>query len=404
VSSRTLAALACALLAASACTPPHPENDHSASGEIGSGIPISPSTPVGEPGKDVFLTQQPGQGRPFRLGATAVYDACTVLPWSAVREVGIEMDTGYQVFHTFVERDAPGDPSKAQAGVKGLSACGWSGVDLKQVVVLDIYQSPFTDDRDRTNRLEGLKRKGAKEAAVRGMSTFTTNGGVTHDPQEWQVSIFADGYFAVLSLNTSQPSVVTALVDGIVANLQRGPTGPATFAYTGPYAGVPDPCTLFTRDDFRRNYGIDDEGRVFRALTPGDLPQDDDSHQLVARYIRITCTRKGIGETFDDGRAPGLEVEFNVTPDADQAAHLEFLMCDPNSSAHVFGPPLVISTKIGDGRVCMPNINRASRPLVFRAGRTMVHLYNWLSADAANLNALATKLTPIAQAIAARLR
>ena len=45
----------------------------------------------------MFLTYQPGSGRPFRLGATAAYDACTVLPLSAVREVGIELDPYFEM-------------------------------------------------------------------------------------------------------------------------------------------------------------------------------------------------------------------------------------------------------------------------------------------------------------------
>jgi hypothetical protein len=405
MNSRALAGLACALLAASACTSTHPDTDGSPSGRIGGGISILTSTPVGEPGEDLFLTQKPGKGRPFRLGATATYDACTVLPMSAVRQAGIELDTpsGYQVVHTFIERDAPGDPSQAAPNIDGLSRCVWFGVN-HQLVALDIYQLPFNDDRDRAIRLENLESHGSKPESVRGMRTFTCHPcGINKDSQEWQVSLFADNYWAVLTLTTAQ-DVATKLVDGIVANLLPGPTGPSSFAYSGPYDGFPDPCALFTRDDFRRTYGIDDTGRVERWLTAGDQDLEDDNHQLT-RYIRANCKRKAIGKTFDDQSAPGLDVEFDVAPAAEQAAVLEGAVCDPKSSAgNVFGPPLTISTKIGDGRVCMPNEGRPNRRLVFRAGRTVVYLANWLYTDAASLNALAEKLTPIAQTIATRLR
>jgi hypothetical protein len=225
--------------------------------------------------------------------------------------------------------------------------------------------------------------------------------------------MFADGFWALLLLKTTQQSyragspqdVVTKLVDGIVANLQRGPTGPAGFAYgPGPYDKFPDPCTLFTREDFRQTYGVDDVGRVFRGRTAGDQPVTEND-KLLARYVSLTCSRKAMGRTFADDDAPGLEIEFQVAADAEQAARLEFLSCDPRSvgSKH-FGPPLAIPTKIGDGRVCMPNEGRPNRRLVFRVGRTMVFMHNWLYADAADLNALAAKLTPIAQTIAGRLK
>src|SRR2546421_4116880 len=197
--------------------------------------------------------------------------------------------------------------------------------------------------------------------------------------------------------------VVTKLVDVTVANLQCGPTGPASFAYgDGPYQGFPDPCTLFTRADFHQLFGVDDVGRVSRALTAGDQPLTEDG-KVTARYIRITCSRKAMGNTFADDNAPGLEVEFQVFPDAEQAARMEFARCDPRSSANPFGPPLAIPTKIGDGRVCMPNEGRPNRRLAFRAGRTIVLLHNWLYSDATDLNVLASKLTPLAQTLAGRL-
>ncbi len=372
---------------------------------------MSSSTPAGEPGKDVFLTYQPGSGRPFRLGATDAYDACTVLPLSAVREVGIELDPKYDVRQDFMERDAPGDPSQARMLLEGLSNCTWPGV-RDQAVILQIFQPPFSHDRDRTSRLEFLERNGAKEESVRGMRVYTNHGG-NNDPRSWQVSMFADGYWGLLLLKTTQQSyrggspqdVVSKLVDGIVANLQGGPTGPASFGYApGPYEKFPEPCMLLTRDDFRQLYGVDDVGRVFRGRTAGEQPVTEDK-KLLARYVSLTCSRKAMGKTFADDNAPGLEIEFQVAQDVEQAARLEFLECDPSSvGAKQFGPPLAIPTRIGDGSVCMPNRGRPNRRLVFRVGRTMVFMHNWLYADAADLNALAAKLTPLAQTIAGRLK
>jgi hypothetical protein len=368
------------------------------------GLPMPTSTSLNPPGKDVFITHRPGEGTPFRLGATASYDACTVLPLSALREAGIELDPYPEVRQDFMERDAPGDPAQARMLLEGLSNCTWPGIH-EQTVTLQIFQPPFSHDRDRTSRLEFLKRNGAKDESVRGLRVFTNHGG-NNEPKQWQVSLFADAYWALLLIRTtgSAQDVVTKLVDGIAANLRRGPTAPATLAYgPSPYKAFPDPCTLFSREDFRQTYGVDDVGRVSRRLTAGDQLLKDDNEKL-ARYVRITCSRKAMGTTFADDNAPGLEVEFNVFPDADQAARMESARCDPASSAaKVFGPPLAISTKIGDGRACMPNEGRPNRRLTFRAGRTIVLLHNWLYSEATDLNALATKLTPLARTLAARL-
>jgi hypothetical protein len=405
---RRVAPLACLLIVASGCATTSPET-HTPTGKIGGGMPIATSTTPSEPGKDLFLTHRPGDGRPLRLGETAAYDACTVLPLRAMREVGIELDPYYQVRQDFMERDASGDPSLARMNLEGLSNCTWPGVD-DQHVILQIYQPPYSHDRDRTSRLEFLDRKGAKAESVRGMTSYTVHGG-NNDPHQWQVSLFADDYWALLLMKTkhdtyragSAQDVVNKLVDGIASNLERGPTGPSTFSYGGPYADFPDPCTLFTRDDFRQTYGVDDVGRVSRGRTGGDQLLTGD-HGERARYIRITCARKALGATFADDNAPGLELELQVFPDPGQAALMEFAVCDPTSSAtKVFGPPLPIPTKIGDGRTCMPNEGRPNRRLVFRVGRTVAYLHNWLYTDAADLSTLATKLTPIAHTIASRL-
>lgn len=370
--------------------------------------PTTKST-ANQPGKDVFLAHKPGTGEPFKLGSTAAFDACTVLPLSAVTDVGIDLDPYYMVMHEHLERTAETNASSATMDLEGFANCTWTGVE-RQFVTLSIYQPPYSNDRDRTSRMDFLKRKGAKEESVRGMKKYTVHGG-DNDPKDWQVTLFADDYWALLVMKTEKKSyrggspeeVVNTLTDGIAENLQRGPTAPATFSYGGPYAGFPDPCALFTREDFRTTHGVDDIGRVTRGVTGGDQGLTGDKGER-ARYVMIKCDRRSLGKGYSDTDAPALEVEFKVFPDAEQAGLGEFGTCDPASSAtKVFGPPLEIKTKIGDGRVCMPNEGRENRRLVFRAGRTVVYLHNWLYADAKDLNALAAKLTPAAQAIAARL-
>lgn len=146
MTDRLLIAAICTLTITSGCATTDPETTP-ATGEIGSGMPTS----TGEPGRDLFLTHQPGSGRPFRLGDTAAFDACTVLPVSAVREAGIEIDPNYQVRHDFMERNAPGDPALAKLNIEGLSNCTWPGID-KQFVTLQIYQPPYSHNRDRSSR------------------------------------------------------------------------------------------------------------------------------------------------------------------------------------------------------------------------------------------------------------
>jgi hypothetical protein len=119
---RRTAPVACLLVVASACGTTSSDL-HRPTSKIGSRIPVSTNTSPRAPGKDVFLTYRPGEGRPFRLGATATYDACTVLPLNAVRDVGIELDPYFEARQDFVERDAPGDPSKARMLLEGLSNC-----------------------------------------------------------------------------------------------------------------------------------------------------------------------------------------------------------------------------------------------------------------------------------------
>jgi hypothetical protein len=413
------APVACALAAAllTACGT---ADSHQPFGKIGGNTMDTESPPIpgsspstrGGPGAGILLSHRPGAGRPFRLGDTAAFDACAVLPMAAVREAGIDIDPGesQQVRQDVMERDAGGEPGKSRMLLEGLSNCAWPGVN-GQLVVLQMYQPPYSDDRDRTGRLDFLRRKGAKEERVRGLRVFTNHGG-DNDAHDWQVSLFADGYWALLLVKTTRSSysagspgeMVGALADRVAENLQRGPTGPSTFTYSGRYADVPDPCTLFTRDDFRRFYGVDDEGRVSLRRTVGEQLLTGDRPGERATYIETSCARKGVGHTFADDDAPGLEVRFQFFPDAEQAALMEYGACDPASSGQIFGPPYPVAAKIGDGRACLPNINREpNRPLVFRAGRTVVWLTNWLYSDTRTPDALAARLTPVAQTIAGRL-
>lgn len=365
------------------------------------------------PGKDLFVTHQPGSGTPFQLGNTAAYDACTVLPMSKIQDAGLELDPYYLITHDYMERNAPGDDSQAQINLEGLSNCSWWVVG-DQDVTLQIYQPPFSHPSDREDRLDFQDRSGATERSSHGLQIFTMHGG-DNDPTQWQVSLFAKDYWALLLLKLTEDSystgspeeVVNTLVDGVAQRLAAGPTGPANFGYGGPfYADFPHPCSLFTREDFQQTYGEDDTGRVSEGFTGGDQGLDGtvDGAHPPARYIRTTCGRKALGQTLDDTAAAGLEVEFHVFPDAEQAGTEEYVYCDPASdAADVFGPPKPINAAIGDGSVCMPDFGRDNRSLVYRKGRTIVLLNNWLYEDARDLDALAAKLTPVARTIADRL-
>jgi hypothetical protein len=374
--------------------------------------------PGNEPG--VLLHQQAGTGPAVSVNQTPVFSACDVLPLNVVEAAGIRMDPQYTVFDFGADHDTTATPSTfdafiyggGQAGT-GISNCDYPGLNQKDLIAPELYQAPQDVARTSQEFLQYAADEGGTQRTDRGYAVWTVPNKT--DANSWQVGIIGQRNWVnlVIGLNggsyhgRTPQQVLDGFVSTIVTNLATGPTAPARYSYDKPYAGVPDPCTLFTNDEFR-SLTAADSLLVNRTLQFGEREVDPDpgvglpnAHYLVTGCERNTLS--SITENYQsDGPGFGLNAAFDIYRTVDEAKTGEYVECDPRSSAaKVFGPSIQEDVKIGDGRVCYPNEGGRQWRLVFRSGRTVVFLSNIAVTSTGPLDQQARAFVPVGQRIAA---
>ncbi|HEX4725659.1 MAG TPA: hypothetical protein VH333_24320 [Pseudonocardiaceae bacterium] len=383
---------------------------------------VSSHPPAGQPDDEpgVLLRQQVGTGPAVSVNQTPVFNACDVLPLRVVEAAGIRMDPQYTVFDFGADHDTTVTQSTfgafiytgGQAGT-GISNCDYPGLDQKDLISPALYQAPQDVAQTSQQFLQYAADEGGSHRTEGGYAVWTVPNKT--DANSWQVGIIGKQNWVnlVIGLNGGSyhghtpQQVLDGFVSTIVTNLAKGPTAPATYSYAKPYAGVTDPCVLFTNDEFR-SLTAADSLLVNRTLQFGEREVDPDAGVGLsdAHYIVTGCERNtlsSITENYQsDGPGFGLKVDFDVYRSVDEAKTGEYVECDPRSSAaKVFGPSIQEDVKIGDGRVCYPNEGGRQWRLVFRSGRTVVFLSDIAVTTTGPLDQQARAFVPVGQRIAA---
>jgi hypothetical protein len=253
-------------------------------------------------------------------------------------------------------------------------------------------------------------------------STQRTEGGMTvltvpddTDKNSWQVGI-TDGtkYFAKLVLSfkgkgyrESPQKMSDDFVTTVIKNLQASPLPAPQYTYVAPYTQAPDPCSVFTAEEFTALTGQPD-AIVNREFQFGEREIDPDPGIKLPNgfYTTSSCERDTIGSVTEDsadGPEYGLHVDFEFFRTVDQARTGMYAECDPRSSgADVFGPSVQVNIKLGDDRVCYPDEGRNDWRLTFRTGRTIIFMQNVAQLQKSQLQEQATQVfAPVAQRLIA---
>jgi hypothetical protein len=353
----------------------------------------------------VYLNMTAGSGQPLRWGATPMYDACALLPMSAVTNAGIALDPAYPTSASRPDPVKPGGVGFMQpnAGL-GSSNCGYSGMKQQNNVDLDIYQAPFSKPEDIQLQIQ-LAQVDPK-TTVSGFDIYTR---VSTRPADWTVTITNQQVVAELVLtdpvdpiNGDIHGAVASLTDKVLAGLRQPPGPPARFTYSAPYAGL-DPCGLFTAQDFQDHVGGPDDGHPEAIFQLGEREFDPDhGYGPVGYYVTTTCQRFTVAADQGDPKAIGIVVDFNTYRTVDQARAFITNWCDPKAT-QVYGPPVPVKIKVGDDVACYPTLNGKDWQLTFRAGRTVASVWVWLTIDRSQLDTFTPATAQLANALAAKL-
>ncbi|HEY1571926.1 MAG TPA: hypothetical protein VGG05_11310 [Pseudonocardiaceae bacterium] len=377
----------------------------------------------GPPADGVYLTQQPGTRPPPKWNSTPITNACAVLPLSEVLKEGITFDGAYELFDVGVPHDVQ-SVSKVGAiiydaggGSDGITNCLYPGDSNTDDIVVQVFQAPeAVADAISAFNIISTDTAGSEKQTVGGWQVVTVP--LKDDKNSWQVGFTDTGhkYFAELDITLRKAGyaghtpqqVIADFATTIRQNLDKSPLPAPTYHYAAPYAQVPDPCDLFTADDFTTLTGKQDDivNRKFQFGERGVNP-DPGINLPDANYTEMSCERDTIGavtESASDGDAFGIHVDVEVFRNAQQARTGMYAECDPRSSgAKVFGPSVQVSLKIGDDRVCFPDEGRNDWRMTFRSGRVVIFMQNVAMLQKSQLQNEANVFAPTARQMAAQV-
>lgn len=377
----------------------------------------------GLPADGVYLTQQPGTQPPPTWNSTPITNACAVLPLSEVTKEGIRFDGSFNVIELAVPHDVQSVSTvgaviyDAGGGSDGITNCLYPGDSNTDIVNLEVFQVPEkVADAISQFDIISTDTAGSAKKTENGWQVVTVP--LKDDKNAWQVGMTDAGhkYFAELDITLKKPSyaghtkqqVIDDFVTTILHNLDGSPLPAPTYHYAAPYSQVPDPCNLFTPDDFTTLTGKQDDivDRQFQFGERGINP-DPGINLPNANYTQMSCERDTIGavtESPSDGDAYGIHLDFEVYRNAQQARTGMYAECDPRSSgAKIFGPSVQVSVTIGDDRVCFPDEGRNDWRMTFRSGRTVIFMQNVAMLQKSQLQNEANVFAPVARQIAAQV-
>lgn len=376
-----------------------------------------------EPADGVYLTQAPGTQPPPKWNSTPVTNACAVLPLSAVTKEGIKFDGSYDIFDVGIPHDVQSVPKfgdiiyDAGGGSDGITNCLYPGDGNTDDIDVEVFQEPETvEDAISLFNIISTDTAGSVKQTIGGWQVVTVR--LKDDKDAWNVGLTDTGhkYFAKLTITLKKPSyaghtpqqVVADLATVMRQNLDKSPLPAPTYHYAAPYSQVPDPCDMFTADDFTSLTGKQDDV-VDRQYQMGErgVAADQGINLPQGFYTQMSCERDTIGavtESPSDGDAFGIHVDVEVYRNAQQARTGMYAECDPRSSgAKIFGPSVQVSLQIGDDRVCFPDEGRNDWRMTFRSGRVIIFMQNVAMLQKSQLQNEANIFAPVARQIAAQV-
>ena len=266
----------------------------------------------------------------FIYAGHKMYDACNVLPQSLLEKhvegykdvyeaLGTDriLQNPVNMEHGYIDRNIPSvlgkdgqarEPSisisadKVDSTVRARSFmtladshCTYaSGIAYNlQYVQVHIIQPPTPLHPKLLTLLDSLKQRGQMIIELQGVQVY-----LDVEEGDSEIVMVLKRGDVVMFVASKYKNLIQEASDMAVAVLAKEPTGPMTAKYPAQYAGLINPCTLFTADDFEKTLGKKADSITGETL---NLTETDKN------YITRVCTRYEI-ERLKEGEVTNSRI------------------------------------------------------------------------------------------------
>ncbi|WP_328609195.1 hypothetical protein OG943_08735 [Amycolatopsis sp. NBC_00345] len=370
-----------------------------------------------------------------------VYDACAIVNPDLLPQAGFEINPARELMQEkFTADDGPPAPGAVTYESTGpsispepASTCETWGKQDSDEIALSISQKQFESDDMSSDRESAWRNATNKETqdqvhshAVRqetrgDLQIYVTMGTLVF-PDEYQVYYFwgGDQYWATLTVRTGgdrhegitrNPDDIIGFLTGHVADkLASGPdqVGLSDFRFGSPW-NMPLACAVYKPEDWSLSFTNDTaSARVKESSSVGAMPLTADAQDSGKpdmgpwSYVSSSCYRMNHAYTGDLSKQDGISVTIDTYNTVRGAAYDNHAQCSPDYP-HPGAAPKAETAQLGDGDVCWVSTPNGPSDLVFKAGRHVVRMNAFNSADYAQLSTVQAVLGKISSTIAERL-
>ncbi|MGI5504077.1 hypothetical protein [Lentzea sp. CA-135723] len=343
-------------------------------------------------------------------GGVAMIDACTVMPGTLIEAVGFRDAAHGWHSQRYLPRSVPGVDATVKGEADAISTCLYESMAEGGIerFTLSLRQAPF-NDVGSIGVGEGTKMTVAGlRAAVRpGLSAGSFDARVVSADGQVEAVLGASRMSNVKEI-TDPEATFLRLLEGVAANLAKGPQGSTAHVHTGRYESVPSACDVLSGERFREITGGRDSGVVEADFYEKEIFDrfQNDKDEVRYFYSNQQECRRLSPEWFEPGKrgqGKALKIRLRTYRDADMAIK-DAQDCNPDSpSRGVTGEAAMSDEKIGDFAAC--GFKEGDSPTIsFVAGRTQVRLTGYGDWAADEPAAYVKQFTPVAQALAGEVK
>lgn len=356
----------------------------------------------------------------FTYAGHKMYDACNVLPQSLLEKhvegykdvyeaLGTDriLQNPVNMEHGYIDRNIPTvlgkdgqarEPSisistdKVDSTVRARSFmsiadsnCRYaSGIAFNlQYVQVHIIQPPTPLHPKLLALLDSLKQRGQLIIEVQGVQVYLD----VEEGDSEIVMVIKKGD-VVMFVASKYKNLIQEASDIAAAVLAKEPTGPMTAKYPGQYAGLTNPCTLFTADDFEKTLGKKASSITNETI---NLTETDKN------YITRVCTRYEI-ERLKEGEVTNSSITLGeARTENDAKAQINGMKAkSPGTPVPGLGDEAYLLGTPGD--------TLKSLKLIVRQGKQVLEIISQGEAKDASAEAFSARTLPVAKIVMSNLK
>ncbi len=356
----------------------------------------------------------------FTYAGHKMYDACNVLPQSLLEKhvegykdvyeaLGTDriLQNPVNIEHGYIDRNIPAvlgkdgqarEPSisisadKVDSSVRARSfmsladsSCRYaSGIAYNlQYAQVHIIQPPTPLHPKLLTLLDNLKKKGQLLIEVQGVQVYLD----VEEGDSEIVMVLKKGD-VVMFVASKYKNLIQEASDIAAAVLLKEPTGPMTAKYPAQYAGLINPCALFTADDFEKTFGKKADSITNETL---NLTETDKN------YITRDCTRYEI-ERLKEGEVTNSKITLGeARTENDAKAQINGI------KAKSPGTPV---SNLGDEAYLIGTPGDALKPLklLVRSGKQVLEIVSQGEIKDTSADAFSARTLPVAKIVMNNLK